>query len=346
MNLRVGLVGLGNQAEENILPSLLHSPSVTIAAVCDQRPERAREVGRYVAGFDYFAEASDMLAKVALDAVVVVCPPDVHRDVAHLAMSHGVSVFVEKPPCATLGELEALAAAARTSGVVSGVGMNFRFARPIRQLRAMAAKPSFGKAVYLQLNHYASKPTSPMWGLTSTLRSFLLAQTIHTIDLAVQFGGQVRECRPAVIREGGTMVIEIGLSFESGATASILTGTMFPYFEFDMKLVSDTSTMVTLDNLWNLTLHAPGQGSEIAGTDKRWRGRWQPGPLDSGFVRSGYKTELDTFFDCVRQGQPFEADLASLLPTYEVIEQVCRTEDAVVDTRRPRPQLAEVGGES
>jgi predicted dehydrogenase len=272
-----------------------------------------------------------MLDKAPLDAVVVVCPPDAHRDVAHLAMSRGVSVFVEKPPCTTLDELEALVAVADRTGVVTGVGMNFRFARPIRQVRSIVAKPSFGKSVYLQLNHYASKPTSPLWGLTSTLRSFLLAQTIHTIDLATFFGGPVESSRAAVITEANAMIVEIGLSFTSGATASILTGTMFPYFEFDMKIVSDTSTMLQLDNLWNLTLHQPGYSSATADADKRWRGYWQPGPLDSGFVRSGYKTELDTFFDCVRTRRPFEADFASLLPTYEVIEKICQTGDRLVE---------------
>ncbi len=246
-------------------------------------------------------------------------------------MSRGVSVFVEKPPCTTLDELEALVAAADRTGVVTGVGMNFRFARPIRQVRSIVAKPSFGKAVYLQLNHYASKPTSPLWGLTSTLRSFLLAQTIHTIDLAMFFGGSLESSRAAVITETKGMIVEIGLSFTSGATASILTGTMFPYFEFDMKIVSDTSTMLQLDNLWNLTLHQPGYSSATADTDKRWRGYWQPGPLDSGFVRSGYKTELDSFFDCVRAHRPFEADFASLLPTYELIEKICETGDTLVD---------------
>ena len=347
MDLRIGIVGLGAQAQENILPSLLHSPNVKIVAACDREPARLEQVRRYIRTFEPFTDAEEMLDRVPLDAVVAVCPPDAHRDVAHMAMQRGIGVFVEKPPCATYDELEKLTEAAERSGVVTGVGMNFRFSRPVQQIKLMSADASFGKSVYVQLNHYASKPTEPLWGLSSTLRSFLLAQTIHTIDLAMLFGGKATSSRSSVISVGNTMVVEIGISFASGASASILTGTMWPYFEFDMKLVSDTSTMVTLDNLWNLTLHERSNGNGGVARDKRWRRYWQPGPLDSGFERSGYKTELDTFFDCVRTKSRFESDFASLLPTYDVIEMVCRSHPQMSDaSAAPEPVLTPALAES
>ncbi|WP_199535807.1 Gfo/Idh/MocA family protein [Dyella psychrodurans] len=326
-NVRVGLVGIGAQSQENLLPSLLQTPDIHVVAVCDGVAERARLVHRHVKDVELYDDVAKMLTDTKLDALVVACPPQAHRDIATLAMNRGVHVFVEKPPCFTLNELLSLTELSRQSGLVTGVGMNFRFARSIQHLRLIQNEPQFGRTAHIQLNHYANKPRAPMWGLDSTLRSFLLAQAIHTIDLAMLFGGDVKETRSEVQNDNGSLIVEINISFKNGATASILTGTMFPYFEFEMKLISDTSTMVRLDNLSDITLHEPDHVTRAGGNDKRWRGYWRPGPLDSGYVRSGYQSELQDFFDAIRTGGKFEADFANLIPTYEVIEQVCEKGD-------------------
>jgi phthalate 4,5-cis-dihydrodiol dehydrogenase len=321
--LSVGLVGVGAQTQENLLPALLQIANVSITAVCDRIPERADLLRRHVRDVRQYQDVGTMLEESALDAIIVACPPQEHRKISLLAMERGINVFVEKPPCFTLSELTGLVEASKRRPVVNGVGMNFRFARAIRHLRRIQGDAAFGRATHIQLNHYANKPRAPMWGLESTLRSFLLAQAIHTIDLAVLFGGPIAEIREEVQHDNGAQIIEISITFQSGMTASILTGTMFPYFEFDMKLISDRSTMVQIDNLWNITLHEPGHATRAGGSDKRWRGYWRPGPLDSGYSRNGYQIELQEFFDAIRSGGRFTADFASLLPTYRVIEHVC-----------------------
>jgi D-galactose 1-dehydrogenase len=48
-----------------------------------------------------------------LDAVTICTPPQVHFDAAKLALKRGKHVFLEKPPCATTGELDRLAGLAR-----------------------------------------------------------------------------------------------------------------------------------------------------------------------------------------------------------------------------------------
>lgn len=321
--LNVGIVGVGAQTQENILPALLQIADVHIAGVSDPIADRADVVRRHVKDVRQFADVHHMIDEIPLDAILVACPPQAHREIALYAMEKNVSVFVEKPPCFTLSELTDLVAVSKTHRAIHGVGMNFRFARSIQQLLKIQQEEGFGRTAHIQLNHYANKPRTPLWGLTSTVRSFLLAQAIHTIDLAVLFGGTVAEVRTEVQDDNGAQIIEINLTFEMGATASILTGTMFPYFEFDMKLISDRSTMVQVDNLWNITLHEPDHVTRTGGADKRWRGYWRPGPLDSGYSRNGYQSELQAFFDAVRTKTRFAADFASLVPTYRVIEHVC-----------------------
>ncbi|WP_206957581.1 Gfo/Idh/MocA family protein [Trinickia acidisoli] len=327
--IKVGLVGIGAQMQENLLPSLLQMPDIRIVAACDSDPARAKQIHRFISDIPTMDSVPAMLDAACLDAIVMACPPQVHREMSIRAMQRGVSVFVEKPPCATLDELQELVELARQCGVRTGVGMNFKFARPVRQLREMTTSEEFGRTLHIQLNHYANKPRTPLWGLDSTLRSFLLAQAIHTIDLAVTFGqGDLVDVQSRVQRHGDALIVKGEFTFSSGATASLLSGTTFPYFEFQMKLVSSSSTMVELDNLWNITVHEPEHGTRATGAAKRWRGAWQPGPLDSGYERSGYFGELYEFFDACRTRTRFEADFESLLPTYRIIEAICRADCA------------------
>jgi phthalate 4,5-cis-dihydrodiol dehydrogenase len=326
--IRVGLVGIGAQTKENILPSLLQIPDIQIVAACDVSLERAEEVKGYVRDVQVFKDVATMINVIGPDALVLACPPQAHRDISLMAIERGIHVFVEKPPCFTLNELKDMIDAAARKRVATAVGLNFRFARPVQHLRKIAASEKFGRTMHVQINHYAGKPRAPMWGLSSTLRSFLLAQTIHSIDLTTAFGKDehVTDVHSTVQHGSDAMLARIDITFSSGRSASILTGSMFPYFEFDMKVIGDKSSMITLDNLWNITLHDADISSQVVGGDKRWRNAWQPGPLDSGYVRSGYFSELTGFFNAIRSGSRFEADFESMIPTYQVIEQVCAAE--------------------
>ncbi|WP_164711242.1 Gfo/Idh/MocA family protein, partial [Pseudomonas viridiflava] len=120
-----------------------------IVAVCDSDRGRAEQINRFVSNVMITDNFDEMLASAQLDAVVMACPPQAHRDLAFKAMARGVHVFVEKPPCFTLAELEELIEASHRSGVVTGVGMNFKFAKPMGQLRQMTGTEQFGEIVHI-----------------------------------------------------------------------------------------------------------------------------------------------------------------------------------------------------
>jgi predicted dehydrogenase len=102
------------------------------------------------------------------------------EQIAAAAIAARVPVFVEKPPAVTTAALVELADAAVASGVVTGVGMNFRWAAPVRHIRALLDSGAYGRPTTIALRHVANKPKAPMWGL-SLLRSFLLAQVVHPV---------------------------------------------------------------------------------------------------------------------------------------------------------------------
>jgi Oxidoreductase family, NAD-binding Rossmann fold len=99
--LRVGVVGVGEQTANHLLPALLALPKVRIAALVDPLRERRDTLADRLgvsAGFDSVAQ---LLAEGEVDAVVAACPPQAHEQIAAAAIDAGVPVFVEKPPATT-----------------------------------------------------------------------------------------------------------------------------------------------------------------------------------------------------------------------------------------------------
>ena len=322
-SLRVGFVGLGNQAAENLLPAIAQLRGAHLAAVCDLDPQKTARYERALSSEACFDRIEAMLNSGLIDLMIMACPPQVHTYGAKLSMAVGIPVFVEKPPCINLPTLLELSSLAAEHNVTTGVGLNFRFAEPVRKTTAILNSNRFGGLAHLDIRHFANKPRSPMWGMDSVVRSFLLAQSIHSFDLAVTLGGELTavEAETDEIRQG-VIIIRTTLRFANGSSAAILTGSAFPSFEFAMTALGRNSGVMLLENLSTLEIVDEVGGSFRPG-EKRWSERWHSGPLESGYNRAGYLGELQAFVDAVAAGSEFEASFSAMIPTYEIIEKVC-----------------------
>lgn len=104
--IRIGLVGLGQIATKRHLPSIADSPDFTLAALSSLHAHPP------IDGIPVALSHQPMLADPAVDAVAVCTPPAARYAVARDALLAGKHVLLEKPPAATLGQAEALAALA------------------------------------------------------------------------------------------------------------------------------------------------------------------------------------------------------------------------------------------
>ncbi|MCX2729647.1 Gfo/Idh/MocA family oxidoreductase [Saccharopolyspora sp. NFXS83] len=101
---RVAVIGLGT-ISKYYLAAIDELPGWELAAVCDVRRSALAVHRGHVPGF---LDHRDLLATVALDAVIVVVPNDVHARICRDALRAGVPVCVEKPLGIDLDEARAL----------------------------------------------------------------------------------------------------------------------------------------------------------------------------------------------------------------------------------------------
>jgi D-galactose 1-dehydrogenase len=100
---RIGIVGYGKIAQDQHVPVIKGGDGFVLVAVSSTR-------GAGPPGLDrIFRDHRDMLAMADLDAVAICTPPNVRHAIARDALAAGKHVMLEKPPAATLSELEDLA---------------------------------------------------------------------------------------------------------------------------------------------------------------------------------------------------------------------------------------------
>ncbi len=316
--VRVGVVGVGEQAVTRLIPALLRLPNAQLVGVVDADRVRGLAIAERFKVASRFTEVSCLLAEVEVDALIAACPPQGHEEIAACAIEQRVPVFVEKPPSTTTARLRELAAQALVAGVVTGVGMNFRHADPYLRIKELLVRPEVGLPVSVRVHHVASKPKEPLWGL-SLLRSFLLAQAIHPIDLLLDLGGPAVDLRAVARVDERDVLVSAQVEFAGGAVGSVLSGTYAPRFDTRVEVISDAGVTVCLTGLSELTVAGlPTAGA--AGGSHGWSQQWSPSPLDAGYERTGFGNELAAFLTAVISGGPFRPGLADLLPTYDLLD--------------------------
>lgn len=132
MTHKIAIVGLGKIARDQHIPSIAANPAFELAAVVS-RNATAEDV-------ETFRTLDAMLAaRPDIDTVALCMPPQARFEYARDAIAAGKHVMLEKPPGATLSEVEALVARARDKGVVLYATWHSRHAPAVAAARAWLA---------------------------------------------------------------------------------------------------------------------------------------------------------------------------------------------------------------
>jgi D-galactose 1-dehydrogenase len=131
--IRIAVVGMGKIARDQHLPAIAGDTAFSLAATVSPHDQG-------VEGIPHLTSLDDLLSNgPAVDAVALCTPPQVRYDLATAALKRGVHVFLEKPPGATLAEVDALQARADKVGASLFAAWHSRFAAGVAPARAWLA---------------------------------------------------------------------------------------------------------------------------------------------------------------------------------------------------------------
>ncbi len=131
--IRLGLVGLGKIARDQHLPAIAQTEGIELVAVASRNAK--------LDGVASYLDLDAMLAgDPTLDAIVLCQPPQPRFPAARAALLAGKHVFLEKPPGATLSEVEALIALAAEQNVTLFASWHSREAAAVDQAKLYLAQ--------------------------------------------------------------------------------------------------------------------------------------------------------------------------------------------------------------
>jgi D-galactose 1-dehydrogenase len=125
----IGIIGLGKIAQDQHIPVIRANPDFRLLAVSSQRGLTLDDVPHA------FTSHDDLLKLADLDAVAVCTPPQVRHVIAREALRAGKHVLLEKPPAATLSELEDLRRIADEAGRVLFTTWHSQYNRGVDEAR-------------------------------------------------------------------------------------------------------------------------------------------------------------------------------------------------------------------
>src|SRR4029077_3966009 len=139
--MRIGLIGCGWIAETHL--ESLSTLAEEVACVCDPDPGRlAWATG--ATGAEGFGDWESLLERGRPDAVFVLTPPRLHREVTVAALGLGIPVYLEKPVARDLDEARAIVEAVARTGVVCAIGYQWRAIDWLAELRTLFAERTLG----------------------------------------------------------------------------------------------------------------------------------------------------------------------------------------------------------
>lgn len=128
----LGIVGMGKIAHDQHLPTVAASPDFRLAGAADPNVR--------LDGVANFPTLEEMLTGAPdVEAVALCTPPRVRHRLARIALEAGKHVLLEKPPGATLSEVEDLKALAEARGLTLFAAWHSRFAACVEPARRWLA---------------------------------------------------------------------------------------------------------------------------------------------------------------------------------------------------------------
>ena len=125
---KLALVGIGKIARDQHIPAITRNGSFELAATASRNAS--------VDGVEAFTDLASLLeARPDISCISLCTPPQVRFDDARRALLAGRDVMLEKPPGATLSEVEALVAIARSQGVTLFATWHSRHAHCVGAMR-------------------------------------------------------------------------------------------------------------------------------------------------------------------------------------------------------------------
>jgi predicted dehydrogenase len=322
--LRLAAIGCGGHAVRNIFPTLPFAPA-ELVAVCDLDRTRAEATARLFGAPAAYTDHREMMAKERPEAVLIVTNYDAEGRPRYPALAAdilraGAHAWIEKPPAASVAEVDGMIDVSRETGRFVAVGFKKMFAPANVKAHDLTRRTEFGRIAAITARYPQALPPEGERSEMTRMTGFL-DHIVHPYSALRLLGGPISSLYVERAEStGGSMTL---LRFANGAVGSLhlsagQPGTM-PLER--TEILGDGGAAVVVDNNLRVTYYRPGgapdggygrAGSfyETARDDTEtaplfWEPEFSLGQLyNKGLFLLGYAPEIRYFCECALGSRP------------------------------------------
>jgi predicted dehydrogenase len=325
---RIALIGLGMAVTPHA-KSLLDLRDRVEVAYAFSRSEARRRA--FAGSFDFplTGDLDRVVGDPAVDAVMILTPPNSHLELVERCAAAGKHILLEKPLERSTARALRLVEAATAAGVRLGVVFQHRFREASEHLRTLLERGALGELAAVNV-------ISPWWRPQSyydepgrgTLErdggGVLITQAIHTLDLTFSLAGPVAEVA-AITGTTGLHRIETedfagaGLRFANGALGALMATTaQYPGFPERIELIGLKGTAILTAGV--ATVHYQDGRKEQVGEEQGTGGGADP----MAFPHDAHRAVLTDFLDALDQERDPRVTGREALRVHHFIDAVLR----------------------
>ncbi len=314
--MRSGIVGCGVIAaiHAEIISDMTDSSLVAVAdidlakAASFAKDYKKNEVHAY-------ASLEEMMQNEQLDVLHICTPHDLHVPMAIYGLEHGAHVFMEKPPAISREQFDRLETV--ESDKLLGFCFQNRYNDCVKYVQKVLASEEAGKI--LGARAFVSWSRGPEYYENSPWRGtlaqegggVLINQSIHTLDLMVQFLGSYEWAEASISNHHLKGVIEVEDTIEAyikfdkcpatfyATTAYSSNAPIMVEVECENIRVRDEGNLVTL-------FYRDGRKQEIDFTEAN---------IGKSYYGNGHIRAINDFYLCAESGRPAPIGLQDVRET-------------------------------
>ncbi len=162
--IRVGIIGLGRISSLH-LPAYLPENDVDaeLVAICDKSRRTRKEVAEKYGVEKSYKNYEDLLADNTIDAVEILTPHHLHKEMTLKAAEAGKHISLQKVPALTLNEMDEMIRATEENEVWFRVFENFRFYEPYQKAMQIVKEGKIGEVERVDYNMVGGINSQEAW---------------------------------------------------------------------------------------------------------------------------------------------------------------------------------------
>ena len=312
--IKVALAGAGAFGIKH-LDGIKNIDGVEVVSLISRDLEKTKEVAARYGIAHVTTDLNDSLAFKEVDAVILCTPTQMHADQTIACMKAGKHVQVEIPLADTLSGAQGVVTLAKSSGLVAMCGHTRRFNPSHQYVHKEISAGRFNiQQMDVQTYFFRRTNMNALGQARSWTDHLLWHHAAHTVDLfAYQCGSPIIKANavqgPIHPVLGIAMDVSIQLKAANGAicTLSLSFNNDGPLGTF-FRYIGDTATyLARYDDLWQSTKEGKEEKIDVSEVD---------------VSINGIELQDREFFAAIRNGREPNSSVASVLPCYEVLQQL------------------------